>query len=188
MLKATTYKAQVIGKDGEPQLRVQDKTSGAVMVACRWLITAEINADNQEIQAPDNQTVMSYTCIIGKDGKPNANGMNAMKTIFGWKPVGATAFQMLEAGDYTGIEALLTLKEDSYNGKTTLKVDWIDTLDRSLGGAGQADLTGLGKKYGHLFAPPANRQAPRPMQPARPAAPKPAANTDLSIPEEQIPF
>lgn len=188
-MNAGKYRAIVAGKnlEGYKAWRVKEGDTGSVNFSCRWHLTSEIREDGSELDVEAlNEEVYSNTNIVMNSGKLNDVGMSVMREVFEWTPKGQPEdFQILEDMDHERTEAVLTIKPETYNGKTSMKVAWIDTSDQRLGGTKPTDLTVIGRKHAHLFggAP----EAPQPQKTTLQAK-RPETRKVLDIPEDQIPF
>lgn len=75
-------------------------------------------------QYEDNE-ILAYLVLFGKDGKSLLNAKQLQKAI-GWN---GTSFEELDQMDYSGIQIQARLEEHEYEGKTSIRVQWIDHKD-----------------------------------------------------------
>lgn len=194
-MKPGIYRACVCARSESkyPVTNVERKNSGSVQFQCRWKLVAIVN-DGEETSCPQ-EFITSYTTLVNKDGAGNDTGWSVVQhpNLFNWN---GRSFKELATGNYDGVEALLTLKEETYNGKTGIKVDWIDTLNRELNVAEEVDpneLDALDREFASVLGAQVAKAPPKPVtaqakKPVRQAAPVPPPEDDLAIPEESVPF
>lgn len=118
-----------------------------------------------------DQTIDGYLVLYTKDAQGQWKElMNAaqLKKVFGWDGL---TFESLAAGKYAETMVLFRVEEHEFNGKTTLKLQWIDTADanpvRQLPKYDTAKLKGLTARMGGALA--ATAQAPTPAKAPIPA-------------------
>ena len=70
----------------------------------------------------DDQTIEGRFYVVGKDGAPNAANVERLARCLGWTP---DALDSAPPGTVVQIE----VRPEDYNGKTTLKVKWLNPAD-----------------------------------------------------------
>lgn len=132
--------------------------------------------------------------VIGKEGKPNQNGIEQLVKSLGWDGDLRSVL-----GPVPDVVCQIQVKEEVFEGNTQLKVAWINPEDfvPSPGGASSDEVTQLSTQFGSLLraaaagakraspskpaAPAPKAQAPAPP-PAAPASARPAATATLPDP------
>lgn len=193
-MKTGVYRACVCPRSESkyPVTNVERKASGSVQLSCRWKLLAQV-VDGEEVPCAA-EFITSYTTLVNKSGLGNDMGwaVAVHPKLFNWN---GRSFKELATSNYDGVEALLTLEEDNYNGQTRIKVGWIDTVDRELNVGEEAnplELDALDRDFAGVLSAQMVKSAPakpttqRAAKPAAAKAAKPA--DDLDIPEKEIPF
>ena len=145
---------------------VYESQSGALMLALRC-------------EVDPNTAIVSHQCLMQKDGTPNQRTLDTLRQVFGWD--GTDPFWLVDT-DLSAVEFDIVVEPDSYEGKNTVRVAWINPKGSSHGGPLKSgDRTTILAKYGAKFRavagpqPVARAAAPKPQSPAAPPAPRPAA-------------
>ena len=77
--------------------------------------------------------INGFQCVITKNGAPNEIGIKALREAWtGWD--GADPFWFQEAQNIAGVKVSIVLDWEEYNGKTQLKVKYINNPDRPASG------------------------------------------------------
>ena len=138
--------------------------------------------------APDGRTgwakapelpaeIKSWQYPIKKDGTVNQTAIDQLESALMWDATeGIAAFQ-LDDGDVTdgfiGTELQAVLKNDTYNGETKLKVQWLNpaTADPTKSSQGQkadpATVQNLAAQYDGMIAASATQRPNRPAPPTQ---------------------
>lgn len=87
--------------------------------------------DGQWVDVQPGQSIDAYITLEKSDGSMNTVNIDHLKASFGWD--GVDPF-WLQDNDLSQIQVQLTLENDTYNGKTKLKVQWIDPPGTEHGG------------------------------------------------------
>lgn len=125
-----------------------------------------------------DESIVSYLCMFSAEGKPLLNYEQIVKAT-GWD---GTDFQDLAT--LVGKRVLIRVEEDNYNGKVSLKVNWVDAADappeRTLRQLAPDKVKADSAKWlKNLAKPPAPVVAAAAAKPpAKPAGPGPAAPQD----------
>jgi hypothetical protein len=126
--------------------------------------------------APYDQSITSYLVLYtkGADGQwAELRNAEQIKKALGWDGL---TFESLAAGKYDEKTILFRVEEHEYNGKTSLKVNWIDAADanptKTLAKYDAGKLAGLTAKMGSVLV--AKATAPTPARAPVPASAKPA--------------
>jgi hypothetical protein len=120
-------------------------------------------------------TTKATVTLVKSDGTVMTNGLENLKTIFGWD--GLDPFALMDS-DYKDIEfALAECKhENGEDSKTYFKAGWVNALGGGMKMPEAADRRSVLAKYGSKFRALAGGAAVKPAAPkaAVPALPKPA--------------
>lgn len=124
----------------------------------------------------ENLDVVAYCYIEKRDGTLNDFQIDALKEAFGWP--GVDPFWFEEQKELPSVQ--VTLEGEEYNGKTRIRVKFINGYDSEPGGISHADAEGrraMLSRLGHkLRAHSGGRPAPAPKPTGAPIPPpKPAA-------------
>jgi len=121
----------------------------------------------------DENEITAYLVMFGSKGETANYGQ--VKTVFSWD---GADFQVLAEADYSELIVQFRVAPDTYEGKTRLKVQWIDTVDATPGSAVKKldakDLKALTAKYKNMMkvgAKPVKAGAKKPVA-KKAAAPK----------------
>lgn len=108
---------------------------------------------NGDWQACDPCEETAYLNLIYmKDGSPQVNEVNVgmISDALGWDK---SSFESLNSGDWAQVECQVVLEAEEYNGKTSVKVKYLNNLNYS-GGIKKKDageLKSLDQQYGSLL-------------------------------------
>jgi hypothetical protein len=140
---------------------IYESDGGAVMLAIRCATT-------------DGCTITTHQCLVQKDGTPSERTLKNLREVFGVDM--ANPFDLVDkinAGDPTEFD--IVVEADTWEGKDTVRVAWINPKGKSGGAAlKQGDRSTILAKYGAKFRAVAG---PVPVKPKAPAAPKPPPPT-----------
>jgi hypothetical protein len=157
--------------------------------------TEVYDPDGQEYLPADDEhdEIMAYLILISSKDKETKSAQQ-LKKITGWD---GASFVDLANMDLTDVELSFRVEENTYEGNTTLQVQWVAEPDatpgRTVTKLDPKDVEALQARYAGVLAK--NKKAPAPVSakgkgkgkaaakaPARPAAPKaptkPAAKTE----------
>jgi len=84
------------------------------------------------------QTIFGKSWIIKKDGTPNERAIENLCEVFGWDG----DLKAFDDPDRSWPECSITIEEQSYEGKTSLVVQWINPRD----GGGKSTFSNLEKQ------------------------------------------
>jgi hypothetical protein len=147
----------------------------------KYQLTAAWNGEAWE-QVEQGLEITGYHYIEKKDGSINETSIKAFKEALGWD---GKDVLWLNDFDHNETQVQLVIEADTYNGKTSLKVKWLNAMDSDPNGGGikQADegtrksiANRLGSKLralggGTSVAAPAKPMARKPALAAPAAAP-----------------
>lgn len=139
-----------------------------------------------------DQGITGYIVIVKKDGEPNANQVESLIKNLRWN---GDLTKIAENSDWQPNPCQITVEENTYNGRTSLKVNWINEWDYE-GGIKKADdatVKGLANQYGAKFRALAGnvaRNAPAGKPPAKAKPVRTAAPVGElpGAPADDIPF
>ena len=142
----------------------------------------------------EDQTISGYFYIVGREGNFLARTMENLAAVLGW---GGDCADLLKPPP--NVEVQIVVEQQTYNGKATLKVQYLNPLDfvagprvqepqgvldfkKVFGSQMKATAAAVAKANG-TAAKPAPPRAPAP--PPRPATPQEQATAE---PEDGLPF
>lgn len=141
----------------------------------------------------DETEITAYLVLAGKDGNLGKN-YEQLKKATGWS---GESFDEFEETDYSKVLVQFRVKLDSYNGKTSLKVAWVDHADADPSNAlrkmDKAELKALDAKWAKVLktasggAKPKAVPAGKPKPPAPPVAQAPAPEPETTVPVDPDP-
>lgn len=159
-------------------------------LVCRYRLVSELSGA-EWAPVDDDMEITGYHYMEKRDGSVNQTTIDMLKRAFGWD--GRDPFWLQDA-DMGELVVQVSLAAETYNGKTRLKVQYVDAEDSVGGTVPKADdaarrsiSTRLGAKFRALAgsAPaPAAKASPRPAPgqsvpaPAASAAPASTATAD----------
>lgn len=119
----------------------------------------------------ENETI-AYLVLFGGTGETLT--CEQVKKVTGWNGVSFTDLNNIDA---TKVSLQFRIADNTYKGKTTKQVEWIDVYDATPGGAGirKLDADGLKQldaKYKQMLAATAKKAAPAKAKKASPPAKK----------------
>ena len=142
----------------------------------------------------DDQTIEGRFYVVGKDGAPNAANVERLARCLGWTPDAMD-------GPPPGTAVQIEVRPEEYNGRTTLKVKWLNPADFVPAAASQspAEVKAFKQQFGSQMraiaaaATKGNGTKPAPPPPARkPAtAPGPVAGepgSEVELGPDGLPF
>lgn len=180
LAQAGTFKARPI------QSGVKRTKNGAFDFTVEYAITHAWQGGGWVDCAEHNLTCWGNHTIIQIDNSINQNQFEGVVDAFGWPG----SIEKLAEEDHTGKEVKITCKENSYDGKTTFRAEWVASPDSRGGvmGAASADeLKALDSRLGSkLRALGASLKKPEPghklpfstRPPSPPPPPAPAQSAD----------
>jgi len=139
----------------------------------------------------DEKEIQCYLVLFGNEGKPLLNTKQLQKA-FGWS---GESFQELE--NYTDVPFQFRVEENTYEGTTRLRVQWVDAYDAEPGRVIQKLDAGEVKKLDAKYAAalrkfsggPKPKSVPdrpdRPDKPEKPAIPSPDKESAKAALKEQ---
>lgn len=123
----------------------------------QWIDWSEYEAD-----------ITDYMCLVG--GKGETLTCQQLAKALPWS---GTSFQELNDGDYTKALVQFRVEEEEYEGKTSLRVKWIDTADavpgRAIRKLNTAELKAIDAKFTKILGP---KKAPAKAPTGKPSTPK----------------
>lgn len=145
--------------------------------------------------------IVGYFYMEKKDGTANERTIKSIREAFGWDGIDLNA---LHNNDWSTTEVQLTLENETWQGKTRLKVKWLNPRDyaggqferaapetvKAIGSRLGAKLRALGGAPVGSTAPAGKPKAPPPPNGTKKPAPAPVATGQgyTPIEEEDIPF
>lgn len=108
--------------------------------------------NNGWVERDNDEHITGYFVLFGQSGDPLLNAGQIQK-VFGWSGKSFMELQKLEAVD---LPVLIRTTEDTYKGRSSLKVQWIDTADADPTKTGVStvddkEVRELDKKYGRAL-------------------------------------
>ena len=187
---------------GYPQEWGIEKSSKSESVAfvCLWRLTefwdpaGKAWCDYTQIGAE----ITGRTYFVKADGSPSPNGVDQLKRSLGW----TGDVIALQTTDWTSHGCQLTIEHETFQGKTKLKVQWLDAWDATPGGVTKMDgsdlaalQTRLGGQLRATAGPQTQGGSAPPGRPPPPPVSKPApppagvqVGTGGDVDEKDIPF
>lgn len=145
---------------------VQTKeNSGSVAIGIQFLITAQLNGNNEwdDWSAYEEHGITGYFYVVKRDGSVNVPTVDQLVWSLGW------------TGDLAEVHALpvpakevqITVKEETYEGRTQFKVGWLNPGDFTPGprGASDTEVKQLHARFGSLLRAAASSSASKPRKP-----------------------
>lgn len=135
---------------------IEQKDSGAVQASIALDLDYLMGATPDEnIEDASGQAITAYLFLTGKNdtgNKINEINVRSLRDALGWD---GTSFASLQEGDWTDVKVQAVIENDTYNGKTSLKVRYVNPRDYA-GGAGMkkaddASLKVLDAKFGGML-------------------------------------
>jgi hypothetical protein len=101
------------------------KESNAIAVWIEFQVTAQQEGDAwTDWGGYEDQSIVGYFYIVKKDGSVNTRVVENLAEVIDWDGNPETI-----GGDPPDIPVQITVAEDTYNGKTSLKVQWLNPVD-----------------------------------------------------------
>lgn len=155
---------------------------------CRFQLSQELI--NGEWEPVDQDfDITGYFYLEKRDGTLNSITIDNLKSAFGWD--GRDPFWLQDA-DFNRHVVQVKLAYETFDGKTRLRVQYVDAEDATPSGVPQADDTArrsIGTRLGSKFRANAGgtpAPAPKPNPGSRPAPPNPAPAAAPSAPPPTI--
>lgn len=136
---------------------------------CRFNCVYQFNSETGEWDdiRHDDSSITGYFYLFKKDGNENTRTIDDIKAAIGWD---GRSFASLVGGAWGEVECQITTEFEEYNGKTKLKLKWLNPRDYvHNGGLEQASpqlVQSLDARYGAKL-----RASAGPCAPAKTAAP-----------------
>lgn len=95
-----------------------------------------------------DESITGYFTLINGNNEPNEINLRSLHDALGWD---GRDFSSLESSDWTNTEVQIVVEDDTYNGKPSLRVRYLNPKDYSGGGLEKADpqaVKSLDQKYG----------------------------------------
>lgn len=163
---------------------VEENTkTGTVGFSCLFALNSQWDGEQWVDRTMEDLEITGFFNLIKKDGQPNEYSIQSLRDALGWS--GASFADLNGDGWYNdAIEVQLVLKNEEYEGKTRLKVRYLNPRDYEGGNGGvkkaaDSEIQNLDSKYGPALrainggasAPAQSKpSAPKPTNPAPPAA------------------
>ncbi len=164
---------------------VRDSRNGLPEFVCRFTLDAEYDAashDFVDCSAEGMEVIDSWNLVYMKGNKPVRNEINVsnLEVAIGWPD---RDVRTLNDSDWSKTQVQLKLADEEYNGKTRLRVKYINPRDYQPGikKANPDSLAKMAATFGAVLKAGIARAAQRPA--SSPATPRPAANPS---PTEQL--
>lgn len=174
--------------------------SQSVAVALGFLVLSQLEGEewvSWERDDVEPHHVYGYFYVVKRDGSINSTAVKQLVESLGWNGDLRSV-----TGEPPDVVVQITVKEETYNGKTQLKATWMNPGDYvpQPYGASEGDVAKLQSKFGPLLraaAGGATKAKPAAKAPAKPvgiaderAVPPPAAmsNDDRKKFDDEIPF
>lgn len=129
---------------------VESKDNGTaqaiIMFDAESLILA--NGDKEDAAG---QGITGYFNLVTKAGKLNEINIRAIKDSLGWD---GSSFSSLQDGDYAGVQVQIVCDEEEYQGKSSMRVKYLNPKDYAGIGPKKADsvtLKSLDAKFGAML-------------------------------------
>jgi hypothetical protein len=169
--------------------------SRAVPVVIDFTVTAKLDEDGEWVDWSDydDQTIEGRFYVVGKDGVPNVPNVERLARCLGWTP------DVIDDPPPSTV-VQIEVKAEEYNGRTTLKVQWLNPSDFVPAAATQspAEVKAFKQQFGSQMRaiaaaatkgsgaksapPPARKPAPAPG----PVAGEPGS--DVQLGPDGLPF
>jgi hypothetical protein len=164
------FKARLVGMGLKPSTETQ-----SVAVWLEFQITAQQDgAEWTDWTAYEDHSIVGYFYIVKKDGTVNEPVVANLVEVIDWNGDPDTI-----VGDPPDIPVQITVGQETYNGKTTLKVQWLNPVDYQGGvkNATPEEVQQIKKQFGSLLraAAGAARKGKAPGKPLPKAEEKPSA-------------
>ena len=160
------------------------KETASIAIGIEYSIVAQLDGhDWIDWTAYDEHRVSGYHYVVKKDGKPNVNTVQQLAAAIGW---GGSLKQVVN-GPPPDCIVQITVKENTYNGKTTYRAEWVNPENYvpTGGGADEQEVDQLQARFGSLLQAAASSR-PKPPSGGAPAA-KPAPPKSAPAPAASEP-
>ena len=156
IVQARTYRGKILDhgvaatKNGFPQFEA------ALQAVEAYDEDEKVWVDWSDVEQKD---ITAFLVLFGKNGETLSN--QQLKKVTGWDGL---SFQGLSAMDLSGVGIQFRVEENTYEGKTTLQVSWIDGYDaepgRSVRKLDDAGLKAIDAQYASMLKQSATAKAP----------------------------
>ena len=159
----------------------RNENSQSVALVVEYRITAQYGEGEwTSWEGYEEHTIYGYHYVIKRDGTLNQATFDQLVQCIGWQG----SFRDTETAP-PAVECQITVAREEYNGKSSLKVQWINPGDYVPGPktVDERELANLDNRYGSLMRAAA-AQAGKTAKPkaAPPQASEPPAHTDKDLP------
>lgn len=122
--------------------------------------------------------------VVGKEGRANETACEQLASSMGW----GGSLKSVKATQPPSCVVQVTVKADTYEGKTRFKADWMNPEDYQPGGGGadENEVAALDAQFGSLLRAATSSKLPKPVAMKAKPAPRPAAKTEPA--PDDIPF
>lgn len=164
--------------------RSDNSQSIALVVEYKILAQYE-GGDWTSWESYEDHTIHGYHYVIKRDGNLNQKTFENLVECIGW----GGSFRDTELPP-PAVVCQITVAAEEYNGKTTLKVQWINTEDYTPGPSTlpPGELSNLDNRYGSLMRAAASASGKKPAAKKAAPAPKPAAVATAEDDKDDLPF
>ena len=139
------------------------------VVKCQALEMYNEEAEIWEDWSEYGQEIMAYLLLQSGAGKNDPLDLAQVMKVFNWD---GKSYLQLDTGAHDDVKFQFRVTENTYEGKTSLQVSWIDEYDaepgRKVKKMTEADLKALDKKFGKVVAATKKAKSP-PKAPAKTA-------------------
>lgn len=157
------------------------QNSKSVAIAIEFVVLAQlaedVDANGAKVYSwidwseAEEHRVWGRYYVVGKEGKANVSSCEQLAESMGWNGT----LKSVQAGPPPrGLVVQVTVKADTYNGKTTYKAGWMNPGDYvpTGGGADESEVNALDAQFGSLLrAAASSKLKPKKAAPAAPADP-----------------
>lgn len=182
--RAGTFRGKIV------EYGLKEFKSGAVSVKYRAELTEIYDFENEQWMPCEDwyMEVWGDAFVVGKEGKLNESAVKSLMANTGWNG----QFSSIQNEKWAPTPCQFKTKEDTYDGKSFFKADYINHYDDVPGGQmpklDDAKIKSLDEKYGkpiRAWSGNANRNQPAPPA-SRPTPPPPQSAE--APPNDEIPF
>ena len=116
---------------------LQEENSGAVTFVARLELSAiQHERDGEYERLPEHKFITAFLNVMKIDGGKNKSQVKALCGALEWD--GASLYS-LRSTDWNGTKVQAVVEEQEYEGKASLRVSWLNSVDHS---AGATPMTG----------------------------------------------
>ena len=163
---------------------VSNSKNGFPQFVCKFRIDGEYTSDNGGGYfdvTDEDMGITGFFNLIYRDKESgemvrNEITIQQLETVFGWSD---RNLQTLNDGEYGGNQVQIVLEDEPYNGKSSIKVKYLNHVDYQGGAVKKADADALKKMsqvFGSLLKAGAPAAAKKPMSSPAAKPPSMAAN------------